>query len=71
MKYCIVSNKNIVENIIICDNDETAKELGATTYYDGAAIGQEYDPYNYRALNKLQVEVADLNLLVNTLTGTE
>ena len=69
MKYCIVDENNIVSNIIVCDDDTTAKELGAVFYYDGAAIGSKYDPYNYYALDELNKKVNEQEILINTLTG--
>ena len=50
MRFCIVDKNNIITNIIVCENEETAKNLGAVSYYDGAKIGYVYDPYNYYAV---------------------
>lgn len=69
MKYCIVEN-GIVTNIIICDDEESAKKLGAVSYYDRAKIGSKYDPYNYYALQELRQKVADQEELIGLLTGT-
>lgn len=44
MNYCIVNDENIIENIIVCENDEVALEFGAKPSYDGAAIGDTYSP---------------------------
>ena len=44
MEYCIVNSENIIENIIVCEDDVTAAEFGAVQSYDGAVIGQAYDP---------------------------
>ena len=44
MNYCIVNTNNIIENIIVCDSDEIAKQLNASFYYDGANIGDQYNP---------------------------
>ena len=68
MNYCIVDENGIITNIIICEDDETAKSLGAVVGYPSASIGSQYDPYNYQAVTELKSQVADLNLLVNTLT---
>lgn len=43
MNYCIISN-NIITNIIICASDEIAAQFGAVPSYDGARIGDSYDP---------------------------
>lgn len=69
MKYCIVDSNNIITNIIICDNDESAAALGAVIGYDSANIGDVYDPYNYYALEKLQRKIEEQEILINTLTG--
>lgn len=69
MKSCIVDKNNIVTNIIVCENEETAKELGAVTYYDGAKIENIYDPYNYYALAELKKQVNGQKALLDTLTG--
>ena len=44
MNYCIISDENIIDNIIICENDEIAASFGAVPSYDGARIGDPYDP---------------------------
>ena len=51
MEYCIIKN-GVIENIIVCDDSETAKEFGAIPSYDGAQIGYEYDP-NKNIYNEL------------------
>lgn len=71
MKYCIVDENNIITNIIVCEDEESAMKLGARPYYDGAVIGGEYDVYNYRAVMALRQEVDELNTLISALTGTE
>ena len=43
MKYLIIKD-GIITNIIVCDNDETAKEFNAVPYYKGANIGLKYEP---------------------------
>ena len=71
MNYCIVDENGIITNIIICEDDETAKGLGAVAGYPSAAIGSRYDPYNYYALAEANQKIYELNTLVNTLTGVE
>lgn len=44
MNYCVVNDENIIENIIVCENDEIALEFGAKPSYDGATIGEAYNP---------------------------
>ena len=43
MNYCIVNDKNIVTNIIVSDSS-FAETIGALPSYDGAAIGEAYNP---------------------------
>ena len=43
MDYLIVSD-NIITNIIVCADDATAASFGAVPSYDGARIGDPYDP---------------------------
>ena len=69
MNYCIVDENGIITNIIICEDDETAKSLGAVAGYPSAAIGSQYDPYNYYALDELKKKVNEQEILINTLTG--
>lgn len=43
MEYCIVSDGTI-QNVIVCAAASEAKSLGAMPWYDGARIGDVYDP---------------------------
>lgn len=43
MNYCILTN-NTITNIIVCDSDEIAAQFGAVPSYDGARIGDPYNP---------------------------
>lgn len=43
MRYCIITD-NIITNIIVCASDEIAAQFGAVPSYDGARIGDPYDP---------------------------
>lgn len=44
MNYCILGENNVIENIIVCADDETATLFGAVASYEGARIGDTYDP---------------------------
>lgn len=44
MNYCIVNADGIIENIIVCESDKIAAQFGAAPSYDGAAIGEAYNP---------------------------
>lgn len=43
MNYCIINDENIIENIIVAD-EEFALSIGAKESYDGATIGEAYNP---------------------------
>ena len=43
MNYCIVNDENIIKNIIVAD-ETFAESIGAKESYDGAAIGEAYNP---------------------------
>lgn len=43
MDYLVVKD-GIIENIIVCKNDEIAREFNAVPFYEGASIGKRYDP---------------------------
>lgn len=43
MNYCIVNDENIIENIIVAD-ETFAESIGAKPSYDGANIGEAYNP---------------------------
>lgn len=43
MDYCILTD-SIITNIIVCDSDKTAAQFGGVPSYDGAKIGDTYNP---------------------------
>lgn len=43
-EYLILDPDNIIENIIVCEDDDIAAEFGAVPSYDGAEIGEAYAP---------------------------
>ena len=43
MNYCIVNDENVIENIIVAD-EEFAESIGAKPSYNGAVIGETYNP---------------------------
>ena len=44
MKYCILNGEKSIENIVVCASDEIAAQFGAVPSYEGARIGDVYDP---------------------------
>ena len=43
MNYCIVKD-GVIANMIVCADDETAAMFGALLDYEGALIGEPYNP---------------------------
>ena len=72
MEYCILSPENVIENIIICSDDDTAALFGAVPSYDGARIGDPYDPPpapdpEPTEVEQLRAQVADLQNQILTM----
>ena len=44
MDYCIVNSEGIIVNIIVCEDAATAETFGAVESYEGACIGDKYEP---------------------------
>lgn len=44
MDFCIVNSEGIIVNIIVCEDAATAAEFGAVESYEGARIGDKYEP---------------------------
>ena len=64
MDYLIVSD-DIITNIIVCADDATAASFGAVPSYEGARIGDAYDPPlasdpEPTEIEQLRAQVADL-----------
>lgn len=74
MKYIIITD-NIITNIIVCASDEIAAQFGAVPSYDGARIGDPYDPPpepepEPTEVEVLQAQVAELQAeLLRLRTG--
>lgn len=71
MDYLIVSD-NIITNIIVCASDEIAAQFGAVSSYDGARIGDPYDPPpepepEPTEVEQLRAQVADLQNQILTM----
>ena len=69
--YCILS-ENIITNIIVCASDEAAAQFGAVPSYDGARIGDPYDPPpepepEPTEVEQLRAQVADLQTQILTM----
>lgn len=44
MDCCIVNSEGIIVNIIVCKDAATAETFGAVESYEGARIGDKYEP---------------------------
>lgn len=71
MDYLIVAD-NIITNIIVCADDATAASFGAVPSYDGACIGEPYDPPlppepEPTEIEQLRAQVADLQNQILTM----
>ena len=69
--YCILS-ENIITNIIVCASDEIAAQFGAVPSYEGARIGDPYDPPpapdpEPTEVEQLRAQVADLQNQILTM----
>lgn len=71
MEYCIVENDMII-NVIISDED-FAEKIGAVPSYDGARIGDKYNP-PYKPIphtnaDALEAQVTYTAMMTDTLIG--
>ena len=73
MIYCIVNQETqIIENIIVCENNEIAKQFNAVPSYANAKIGGKYDYVpEPTEMDKLQAQVAYTALVTDTLITSE
>lgn len=73
MNYCIVNQETqIIENIIVCENDEIAKQFNAVPSYANAKIGGKYDYVpEPTEMDKLQAQVTYTALITDTLITSE
>lgn len=73
MNYCIVNQETqIIENIIVCENDEIAKEFDAVPSYKNARIGDKYDYIpEPTEMDELKSQVTYTALMTDTLISKE
>lgn len=69
MNYCIVNDQNVIENIIVCENDEIAAEFHALPSYATAAIGGIYNPPPPppTAIERLEAQAVYTAMMTDTL----
>ena len=71
MDYLLITD-NIITNIIVCASDEIAAQFGAVPSYDGARIGDPYNPPpapdpEPTEIEQLRARVADLQNQILTM----
>lgn len=67
--YCIIKN-GVIINIIVCESDEIAAEFGALPSYDGAKIGEKYNPpIPISQMDRLEAQMTYTAMMTNTLIG--
>lgn len=71
MNYCIVNDQNVIENIIVCENDEIAAQFHALPSYEAAAIGDAYNPPPPppTAMDRLEAQTTYTAMMTGTLIG--
>lgn len=67
--YCIIKN-GVIINIIVCESDEIAAEFGALPSYDGAKIGDKYNPpIPISQMDRLEAQMTYTAMMTDTLIG--
>lgn len=70
MNYCILNSSKIIANIIVCESDEIAAEFGALPSYDGAKIGEKYNPpIPISQMDRLEAQATYTAMMTDTLIG--
>lgn len=70
MNYCILDSEKIIINIIVCESDEIAAEFGALSSYDGAKIGEKYNPpIPVSQMDRLEAQMTYTAMMTDTLIG--
>lgn len=70
MNYCIVNDQHVIENIIVCENDEIAAQFGAVESYEEAHIGGQYKPpIPISQMDRLEAQATYTAMMTDTLIG--
>ena len=70
MAYCILDSSKSIINIIVCESDEIAAEFGALPSYDGAKIGDKYNPpIPVSQIDRLEAQMTYTAMMTDTLIG--
>lgn len=69
MNFCVVNPDGIIENVIVCEDEATAKEFGAVPGYEDARIGDIYiePPPQPTALDRLEAQAVYTAMMTDTL----
>jgi hypothetical protein len=69
MNFCVVNPDGIIENVIVCEDEATAKEFGAVPGYEDARIGDIYiaPPPQPTAMDRLEAQVTYTAMMTDTL----
>lgn len=68
MNYCIVNDQKIIENMIVCEDDEIAAQFHVLPSYAGARIGDKYaPPIPVTQLDRLEAQIAYTAMMTDTL----
>ncbi|WP_087064756.1 hypothetical protein [Intestinibacillus massiliensis] len=63
MDFCIVSEENIITNMVVADSADALPGVEMRESYDGACIGAPYDPPRvYTAMECIYQEMTDMHL---------
>lgn len=70
MNYCILDSEKMIINMIVCESDAIATEFGALPSYDGAKIGDKYDPpIPISQMDRLEAQTTYTAMMTGTLIG--
>lgn len=70
MNYCILDSEKIIANIIVCKSSEAAADLDALPSYNGAKIGDKYDPpIPISQIDRLEAQTIYTAMMTDTLIG--
>lgn len=70
MNYCILDSEKIIINMIVCESNEIAAEFDALPSYDGAKIGDKYNPpIHISQMDRLEAQMTYTAMMTDTLIG--
>lgn len=70
MDYCILDDSNTIVNIVIFESEHDADLFGAFPVYDGAKIGNKYNPpIPISQMDRLEAQTTYTAMMTDTLIG--